>query len=56
MRERQIERAVREAYRYSSKVGSQLERVVLRGQSDGMTIEIWLNKATKTIETAFPIF
>jgi hypothetical protein len=30
--------------------------VLLRGISDGgLKIEMWINKATKTIETAYPI-
>jgi hypothetical protein len=29
--------------------------VLVRGQADGMTIEMWVNKATKLIETAYPI-
>jgi RHS repeat-associated protein len=56
MNARQVERAVREAYRLGEKVGSQGERVLMRGQSAGLTIEMWVNRATKTIETAYPVF
>lgn len=56
MSEAQIERAVRQAYRYGSKVGSQgAERVLLEGESGGLVIQMWLNKATRTIETAYPV-
>ncbi|HEY9286457.1 MAG TPA: EndoU domain-containing protein [Candidatus Dormibacteraeota bacterium] len=51
-----VERAVREAYRYGERVGSQGEdRVKVHGTVDGITIEMWVNKATKEIETAYPL-
>ncbi|MCI3936852.1 RHS repeat-associated core domain-containing protein [Chryseobacterium aahli] len=49
--ERQIEKLVREAYRNSTKIKTQGERVLLRGNN----VEMWLNTQTKTIETAYPI-
>lgn len=50
-----IERAVREAYHYGQKLGSQGERVFVEGVTEaGMTIQMWVNKATKMIETAWP--
>jgi RHS repeat-associated protein len=52
----QIERVVREAYRYGEKVATQGERVLVRGQSNGLTIEMWVNRTTRTIETAYPKF
>ena len=53
----QVERAVREAYRYSSRVASQGDRVLLRGNSNssGYVVEMWVNTSTKTIETAYPV-
>ena len=51
MTTQQIERAVRQAYRYGKKVETQGERVRVRG--DG--IEMWVNTKTKTIETAYPL-
>jgi RHS repeat-associated protein len=55
MSSKQIERAIRQAYRYSSKAGaSQGDRVLLQGRAAGLTIRMWLNTATKTIETAWP--
>lgn len=56
MNERGIARAIREAYKSSTKVGVQgADRVLLQGQGRGLTIEIWFNKATKTIDTAYPV-
>lgn len=49
--ERQVEKLVREAYRNSTKIKTQGERVLLRGNN----LEMWLNTQTKTIETAYPI-
>jgi hypothetical protein len=52
----QIESTIRQAYRMSSVAGpSQGSRVFLRGSANGLTIEMWVNKATKTIETAYPV-
>jgi hypothetical protein len=51
-----IERAIRAAYESSAKVGVQGERVLLRGRGAGLTIEMWFNKVTNTIETAYPVF
>ena len=54
MNEVGIERAVRNAYANSSQIGSpQGERVML-GESHGLTIEMWYNRTTRTIETAYP--
>lgn len=56
MSESMIERAVRQAYRYGETVSGQGERVMVRGTAAGLKIEIWVNKTTKTIETAYPVF
>jgi hypothetical protein len=53
---KQVENAIRQAYRYGEKIGSQGDRVLVRGQGEGLYIEMWLNKATKQIETAYPIY
>ena len=51
----QREAAIRQAYRNSKVAGaSQGDRVFLVRQGGGRTIEMWLNKATKTIESAWP--
>ena len=50
------EQAIRNAYRFGEKVATQGDRVQIRGPWQGGTIELWLNKATKTIETAYPLF
>lgn len=49
-----IERAVREAYRYGEKVRTQGERIFVRGPWGDSYIEMWVNKVTKVIETAWP--
>lgn len=49
---------VKNAYKnVHSKLQTQGDRMLLRGTaSNGLEIEMWINKATKTIETAYPIF
>jgi hypothetical protein len=49
-----IEKAIRQAYRYGERMGSQGERVFVQGQGGGLRIQMWVNTATKTIETAWP--
>ncbi|WP_379147446.1 polymorphic toxin-type HINT domain-containing protein [Paenibacillus sp. sgz500992] len=56
MNNSQIEKAVRDAYSNSSKLQTQGDRVLVRGQSNGLTIEMWVNTSTKAIETAYPVF
>ena len=56
MNEAQVERAVREAYRYGERVRFQGDRVLVRGQTrDGLEIKIWVNTRTREIETAWPV-
>lgn len=56
MNERGVMRAIRDAYESSTKVGVQgADRVKLLGEGAGLKIEMWFNKTTKTIETAYPI-
>ena len=58
MTERQIKKAILEAYSKAKGIRTQSgdsNKVLVRGQADGMTIEMWVNKATKLIETAYPI-
>jgi hypothetical protein len=53
----QIESTVRQAYRRSSVAGpSQGDRSFLRGRANGLEIEMWVNRRSKTIETAYPIW
>ena len=52
----QIEKVVREAYRHGEKISAQGEKVLVRGEAGGLKIEMWVNRTTKTIETAYPIF
>lgn len=51
----QVERAVRQAYRYGQRISSQGDRVLVRGEYDGIRIDLWINTTTRTIETAYPI-
>jgi RHS repeat-associated protein len=51
----QVERVVRQAYRYGERVATQGERVLVRGEYGGQRIEMWVNTQTRTIETAYPI-
>ena len=58
MTDRQIKKAILEAYSKAKRIRTQSgdsNKVLVRGQADGMTIEMWVNKATKLIETAYPI-
>jgi Bacterial EndoU nuclease len=56
MSEKGVLRAIREAYQSSTKVGVQgTDRILLQGRGAGLTIEMWFNKVTNTIETAYPI-
>jgi RHS repeat-associated protein len=48
--------AVRQAYASAETIAIQGERTLLSGVTQtGMTVEMWLNRATKTIETAYPV-
>lgn len=44
------------AYESSTKVGVQGSRLKLLGEGGGYTIEMWFNKVTDVIETAYPVF
>jgi hypothetical protein len=56
MTERAIETAVRQAYRFGNAVGRKGERTIVRGEAAGLTIEMYVNRVTKVIETAYPVF
>jgi hypothetical protein len=52
---KQIESAVRQAYRYSSKAGAvEGGRVLLEGTARGRKIQMYVNIAERIIETAWP--
>jgi RHS repeat-associated protein len=55
MNEASVMRAIREAYESSTKIGVQGDRVKLVGEGAGLNIEMWFNRITKTIETAYPV-
>jgi len=55
----QVESAVRGAYRYSRTIRSQGDKVLVVGPGPigtNIRIEMWVNKSTRTIETAYPIY
>lgn len=55
MSSEQIEKSVKEAYCGLKPTKTQGDRVLGRGTSkDGTIIEMWINKVTKVIETAYP--
>lgn len=58
MTEKQIEKAVREAYRYAKTIERQGPRVRAQGPgpSPAYVIEMWINLETKVMETAYPVF
>ncbi|MCH1625330.1 EndoU domain-containing protein [Fredinandcohnia sp. SECRCQ15] len=56
MNQKQIENAIRNAYRNGKRVKTQGDRVKVHGKSGGMRIEMWVNTKTKVIETAYPMF
>ena len=58
-----IERAIRSAYDWAEKAGPlqrssvdgrEVVKQLLRGEWQGMIIEMWYNYTTQTIETAWP--
>lgn len=54
MTPQKIESVVRNAYKVCKKLQTQGDRVLVVGTADGLTIEMWVNTTTKTIETAYP--
>jgi RHS repeat-associated protein len=54
MTEQQVGRAVRNAYRYGEVLQPQGDRVFVRGPFGNGSIEMWVNRVTKEIETAWP--
>jgi len=48
--------AIEQAYGTATTVSVQGERVLLEGVTkNGMTVQMWLNKVTNKIETAYPV-
>jgi hypothetical protein len=61
LNQNQIKSVVRIAYEnVSEKLRTQKtpegDRILVRGQSGTWTVEMWINKATKVLETAYPVF
>lgn len=58
MSDRDIERAIRQAYRYGERVRSQEQggqtRVLMRGYANNTPIMMWVNVTLKKIESAYP--
>lgn len=56
LNERGVMAAIKQAYGSASTIHVQGERVLLSGVTKtGMAVEMWLNKTTKMIETAYPV-
>ena len=51
----QVESTVKAAYRNAKVMQTQGDRLRVVGSSGGHTIEMWINRATNTIETAYPL-
>ncbi|MEV7345364.1 RHS repeat-associated core domain-containing protein [Streptomyces sp. NPDC093544] len=57
MSPKKIESTIITAYRFAVPAGrSQGSRILLRGMAEGLEIEMWLDKSTKLIETAYPVW
>ncbi len=53
---KQIENMIKTAYNNGKRVKTQGDRIKVVGQAkDGTVIEMWVNKATKVMESAFPL-
>ena len=56
LNEQGVMAAIKQAYGSATTVAVQGDRVLLSGTTKaGMIVEMWLNKATKVIETAYPV-
>lgn len=55
MSEAGIRGAIREAYESSAKVAVQGDRIKLSGKGGGFRIEMWFNRGTNVIETAYAV-
>ncbi len=54
--EAEIKKSVVQAYKRGKPIGRQGDRIIVRGASnDKLTIDMWVNTKTKTIETAYPL-
>ena len=57
MNPNQIQKAIKDSFKSCKKLETQGERVLLEGVSrDNLRIQMWLNRTTKTIETAYPVY
>jgi len=56
LNERGVMAAIKQAYGSATTVAVQGERVLLEGiTKTGTSVQMWLNRTTKTIETAYPV-
>jgi hypothetical protein len=55
-RDAQIERTIRSADKDARLIRTQADgiRKLVRGEANGLTVVMWVNTATKQIETAYP--
>ena len=56
LNEGQVAKVMQGAYHNAKKLATQGDRILVRGTYNGWTVEIWINTATKTVETAYPVF
>jgi len=50
----QVEKIIRQAYRNGKKVRTQGDNIVVRGEYEGVKIEMYVNTKKKIIKTAYP--
>jgi hypothetical protein len=50
-----VEAAILDAYRHGAKVRVHGDMVLVQGTSRGITIQMWVNRATGTLEPADPV-
>jgi hypothetical protein len=56
LNERGVMAAIKQAYGSATTVALQGERVLLEGVTKiSISVQMWLNKTTKIIETAYPV-
>jgi hypothetical protein len=56
LNERGVMAAIQQAYGSATTIAVQGERILLQGTTKtGMAVQMWLNKATNIIETAYPV-
>ncbi len=52
---KQIVKLLEEVYKTGKKVHTQGPRVLVRGSYGKWTVEMWINRETKIVESAYPL-